>query len=317
MKTVDTPIVLALGMGAVFAGLMTLIVLLTQPRRTVARERRRPGSKDQSDAALARFTDAAVGAINRSLHGRELRLVRSDKLEQAGLRMSRGDFLFMCGGGALLAAILGFVLAGPGLGILLLLLVPGGMLIWLNIKAARRQAKFATQLPDTLQMLAGSMRAGHSLLRALDAASQECEEPMGAELSRALNEARIGRDLVESLVDLAGRMKSQDFLWTTQAIETQREVGGNLAEILENVNDTIRDRAQLARQVSALSAEGKLSAYILIGLPIAFLVILSFINPLYSRVFYTTLPGWGMLAVCAILLGVGSLWLFRMIKPKY
>jgi tight adherence protein B len=140
---------------------------------------------------------------------------------------------------------------------------------------------------------------------------------MGAELSRALNEARIGRDLTESLVDLAGRMKSQDFLWTTQAIETQREVGGNLAEILENVNDTIRDRAQLARQVSALSAEGKLSAYILIGLPIAFLIILSFINPLYATVFYTTLPGWGMLAVCAILLGVGSLWLFRMIKPKY
>jgi tight adherence protein B len=203
------------------------------------------------------------------------------------------------------------------LGILLLVLVPAGMLAWLNIKASRRQAKFATQLPDTLQMLAGSMRAGHSLLRALDGASHECEEPMGAELSRALNEARIGRDLTESLVDLAGRMKSQDFLWTTQAIETQREVGGNLAEILENVNDTIRDRAQLARQVSALSAEGKLSAYILIGLPIAFLIILSFINPLYATVFYTTLPGWGMLAVCAILLGVGSLWLFRMIKPKY
>lgn len=314
----DSPIILVIGLAAVYGGLCALVLLLAKSRRTVARDRRRPGAvPNQSDAMLARFTDAAVGAINRSLHGRELRLVRTDKLEQAGLKLSRGDFLFMCGGGALLGAVFGYVLGGFGPSLLFLVLVPVGMILWLSLKASRRQAKFAAQLPDTLQVLAGSMRAGHSLLRALDGASRETEDPMGAELSRALNEARIGRDLVESLVDLAGRMKSQDFLWTTQAIETQREVGGNLAEILENVNETIRDRSQLARQVSALSAEGRLSAYILIGLPIAFLVILSFINPLYSTVFYTTLPGWIMLAVAALLLAVGSLWLFRMIKPKY
>jgi tight adherence protein B len=223
----------------------------------------------------------------------------------------------MAGAGFLVAGIAGFILGGIGLGLLLGLLTPAAMFFWLNLKASRRQSKFAEQLPDTLQMLAGSMRAGHSLMRAVAGAADEAEAPMSEELHRVVNEQRIGRDLIDSLLDTAARMKSQDFLWTTQAIETQREIGGNLAEVLENVNETIRERAALIRQVKAISAEGRVSAYVLVGLPIVMLVILCVINPTYAPTFFGTVPGWLMLGGAGAMLGLGSFWLSRLIKPKF
>ena len=137
------------------------------------------------------------------------------------------------------------------------------------------------------------------------------------ELRRVVNETRIGRDLIASLLETAGRMKSTDFLWTAQAVETQREVGGNLAEVLENVNETIRERAQLGRQVRALSAEGKMSAAVLLGLPIIMLILLSILNPTYPQTFFGTVAGWIMLSAAGLQLGVGAFWLSRIIKPRY
>ncbi|BCT77120.1 hypothetical protein SCMU_29620 [Sinomonas cyclohexanicum] len=313
----DSPILLVVGLLAVYAGLVGLVVFLLRSRRTVAPERRRPQTAQDRTTALTKLTDSAVGAINRSLRGRQLRFIQADKFEQAGVRFSMGDFLIMCGAAALLGAILGFVLGGLGLGILFFIVAPLGPLVWLNLKASKRQAKFADQLPDTLQMLSGSMRAGHSLLRAIDAAAGEAEAPMGEELRRVVNETRIGKDLVQSLLETAGRMKSEDFLWSAQAVETQREVGGNLAEVLENVNDTIRERAQLGRQVRALSAEGRMSAVILVCLPLVMLVLMSLVNPYYGTTFFTTVPGWLMLGAVAVLLTVGSIWLNILIKPKF
>ncbi|KHL05044.1 type II secretion system F family protein [Sinomonas humi] len=312
----SSTLIVIVGMLGLCGGLFGVIAALPS-RRAVAPERRRPQASLTPSSALSKLTDSAVGAINRSLRGRDFKLVPTGKLEQAGLRISRGDFLFMGASAVALGAIVGFFLGGMGTAILGLILVPIGLLLWLNLRISRRQAKFAQQLPDTLQMLAGSMRAGHSLLRALDGGAEEAEAPMSEELRRVINEARIGKDLVQSLIEAAARMKSQDFLWSAQAIETQREVGGNLAEILDNVYDTIQDRAQLNRQVSALSAEGKMSAWILISLPIGFLIVLSFINPTYASVFYSSLPGWIMLAVGAVLLTVGAVWLMKLIKPKY
>lgn len=312
----DSPVILAVGLLAVYVGLGAVVVLLLVSQRKVSAERRRPGV-EAGPSALSKFTDTAVGAINKSLKGREQRLVPADKFEQAGVKFSAGDFLLMCGAGLLLGGVTGFLLAGLGLGILLAIIVPVGMLVWLNLKASRRQAKFADQLPDTLQMLSGSLRAGHSLLRAVDGAAEEAEAPMGVELRRVVNETRIGRDLIASLLEAAGRMKSQDFLWTAQAVETHREVGGNLAEVLENVNETIRERAQLGRQVRALSAEGKMSAGVLLGLPIIMLILLSIMNPTYPQTFFGSVTGWIMLSVAGLQLGVGAFWLSRLIKPKF
>ncbi|GAB4099296.1 type II secretion system F family protein [Sinomonas halotolerans] len=308
---------LLLGLLAVYAGAGVLVALAITGRRTVSSDRKRPAATKDAPSALGKFADTAAGALTKTLKGRDIRLLSASRFEQAGVRLRAGDFLLLCAAGAVAAGFLGFVVGGIGAAVLFAVLVVVGLLLWLNLKASRRQAKFAEQLPDMLQMLSGSLRAGHSLLRAVDAAAEECEAPMSTELRRVVNETRIGRDLTESFLESASRMKSQDLTWTTQAIEVQREVGGNLAEVLDNVNNTIRSRAQLSRQVRALAAEGKLSAIILVALPIGLLVIISVINPTYARTFYTTLPGWLMLGVVFVLLGIGSLWLSRLIKPKY
>lgn len=311
----DSPLLLLAGLGCAYFALATIVVLIMKARRSVPLDRRRPDAISQS--ALTKLADSAVGAINKGLKGRSLRFIHADKFQQAGLKIRAADFVLMCAAGFVAFGVLGFLLGGLGFGFLLALATPVTLLVWLYVKASRRQGKFADQLPDTLQMLCGSLRAGHSLLRAVDGAADEAEEPMGQELRRVVNETRIGRDLVESLVETAGRMKSQDFLWAAQAIETQREVGGNLAEVLENVNDTIRERAQLFRQVRALSAEGRMSAGVLLGLPVVMLILLCLLNQTYPATFFGSFIGWILLGAAALLLAVGAFWLSRLIKPKF
>lgn len=312
----DHPFLLIVGLIAVYAGLGILIVRWIRSARVVAVGRRRPQAA-AAESALTKITNTTVGVINSRLKGRDLKYLSADRFEMAGLRMTSGEFIVLSAAAAFVAGLLAFLLGGLGLAILFALLGAIAPQIWLGFMISRRQNAFAEQLPDTLQTLAGNLRAGHSLLRAVDGAADDSESPMSDELRRVVNETRIGKDLLSSLTDVSARVKSQDFLWTAQAIETQREAGGNLAEVLENVTDTIRERAQLARQVRALSAEGKMSAIILVILPIAFLLLLTVINPTYGQVFFTTVPGWIMLCVCALLLTVGSLWLGVLIKPKY
>jgi tight adherence protein B len=215
------------------------------------------------------------------------------------------------------ATVLGFFLGGLGISILSLLLTPFLLFLVLNFLISRRRRKFDDQVPDTLQMFSGGLRAGHSLLRAIDAAAQENEGPMAEELSRVVNETRIGRDLGESLADVSRRTASEDFYWIAQAIEIHREVGGDLAEVLDHVGETIRDRNQVRGQVRALSAEGRISALVLMALPILMFIGLVIFNPTYARVFTTTVVGFAMVGAALVLLSVGGLWLSRIIKPKY
>ncbi len=134
--------------------------------------------------------------------------------------------------------------------------------------AGRRRKKFLSQLPDTLQLLSGTLRAGYSLMQGVEAVSQEVEDPMGHELRRVVTESRLGRPLEESLDGVAERMDSADFSWAVMAIRIQREVGGNLSELLLTVADTMTQRERLRRDVRALTAEGRMSAIVLGLLPI-------------------------------------------------
>ena len=166
-------------------------------------------------------------------------------------------------------------------------------------------------------MLAGGLRAGHSLLRSVDAVAQEAESPTSEEFARLVNETRLGRDLKDSMLDAARRLKSEDFDWTGQAIEIHREVGGDLAEVLDHVGETIRERSEIKGQVQSLSAEGKLSAYILIALPVGMFLFLSAANPGYMGALYSNFLGWVMLGVSVVLLALGSWWLSRVVKIKF
>jgi tight adherence protein B len=314
-----TDLPLGVFVGGLFLAYLSLGLVFgvaLKGRAGVPLSRRRPDAVHYT-SSLTRLTDQAVGALNRRLKKRPAGVFNREKLEQAGLNKEPGDYLLMAGAVTLVATVLGFFLGGLGISILSLLLTPFLLFLVLNFLISRRRRKFDDQVPDTLQMFSGGLRAGHSLLRAIDAAAQENEGPMAEELSRVVNETRIGRDLGESLADVSRRTASEDFYWIAQAIEIHREVGGDLAEVLDHVGETIRDRNQVRGQVRALSAEGRISALVLMALPILMFIGLVIFNPTYARVFTTTVVGFAMVGAALVLLSVGGLWLSRIIKPKY
>ena len=170
---------------------------------------------------------------------------------------------------------------------------------------------------EILQMMAGSLRAGYSLPQAVATISQEAGQPVAQEFARVTNETRVGRSMIESLNDVATRMRNEDFYWITQAIAINREVGGNLADVLDTVSKTIRERTQMKRQVAALAADGKLSAIILMLLPFVVTLFLFVSNPEYIMRLFTDPLGWAMLAAGVIMLGIGGFWLTKVINLKY
>jgi tight adherence protein B len=307
----------AAGILLVFSAIVLLFAVVLKPQNVLPVSRRRPDVVTSGSGGLTRITDSAVALINKRLKGSKGFFVDRDKLERAGLKTQPADFLLMMGASAFVGAILGYLIGGPIFAILLLAAAPVGMLVYVSVLTSRRSSKFDEQLPDTIQMLTGSMRAGHSLLRAIDASARESDAPMSEELTRIVNETRIGRDLGDSMLDVAVRTSSEDFSWISQAIEIHREVGGDLAEDLDHVGETIRDRNQIRRQVRALSAEGKMSAGVLMALPIVLFFALILINASYAKTFTSTVPGFMMLGAAGVMLTAGGFWLSRLIKPKY
>jgi len=187
----------------------------------------------------------------------------------------------------------------------------------LERRISKRRAKFADQLDDTLSLVASGLRAGHSLPRAMDAVSQEAESPTAEEFARILNQHRLGRDLGEAIGLGATRMHSDDLAWVAQAVAIHREVGGNLSEVLDHVGETIRERSQIRRQVATLSAEGRMSANVLIVLPVFIAVVLAVISPSYLTVFLTTPLGWAMIAAGLVLFAIGIVWLRAVVRVRF
>jgi tight adherence protein B len=136
-------------------------------------------------------------------------------------------------------------------------------------------------------------------------------------MRRVITETSLGRDLLASLTDTSERMKNEDFVWIAQAIQINREVGGNLAEVLDQVNETIRERSEIKGHIKALAAEGKFSAYILMALPIGIVVMLMAVNPGYMNSMFTNPLGWGMIAASVIMMTIGGLWMRKIIDLKF
>jgi tight adherence protein B len=262
------------------------------------------------------LTRSAAGQVGRLIRGRSLEATLSGRLDQAAVSMTPGEWLLLHGGSVLAAGVLLGLLGGGSasaavLGVILGTAVP---LVVLRVRTQRRKAAFDAQLADSLQLLAGSLRAGYSVPQAIDAIVREGEEPMTTEFGRALVEARLGVQLEDALESVGRRMDSVDFGWVVMAMRIQRDVGGNLAEVLTNVAATLRERERLRRQVRVLSAEGRLSAWILGLLPVVFGGYLLLVRPQYLQPLWTTTLGWLMLLTGALLFVAGVVWLRRVVR---
>jgi tight adherence protein B len=305
------------GLGLFALALLTAFYLVLSPGPVrIPLERRRPPAP-AGQSSLSGAATTMTGIIDKQLRRRSDVSARTAALERAGITMRLQDFVLLVIAGSLVAAALGVVLAGPLLGLVLGLLVPILSKIAVSVMTSRRRRAFADQLDDSLQLMASSLRAGHSLMQALNSVAGEAEEPTSVEFSRIINETRVGRELGQALEETGRRMESDDFAWVTQAIAINREVGGNLAEVLDGVGHTIRERNQIRRQVKALSAEGRLSALVLMALPLGVLAFLSLTNRAYIARFTESLAGYLMIAAAVLLLVIGGLWLRKVVRLKF
>ena len=323
MTTVSWP--LSAGLGAIFLALFVLVVTVSGVLARSGRDRdlvgriARYGPRRGTDPAK---DDSAKGAesvaldVTKRLMSPETQQRLASRLELAAVARKPAEWVLF--GGCLAVGIAAALTALAGnliIGVLVGALVGWfGMRILLNFLIRRRRAAFAEQLPDVLQLLASSLRSGFSLLQALDAVVRETGPPAGPEFTRALAEARLGAELETCMETIADRMSSDDLRWTVMAIRIQRGIGGNLAEVLTTTVNTIRERGYLRRQVHALSSDGRLSAYILVALPVVIGAFLFLTKPSYMRPLYTTHIGLLMLAGAVVLQVLGALLMRQMIK---
>jgi tight adherence protein B len=299
---------------------LAIIVVLFGVFRTnlgsLPADRRRP-PEVVNVTGLSRITGALSEALQRVLTRYGWSQSLAAALERAGLKLAPSDFLIFVISGTLIALLLGYLIGGLGIGLLFALAGPVGAKVLLSTRESRRRKSFANQLDDTLQLLAGGLRAGHSLLRAIDAVSHEAESPTNEEFARIVNETRLGRDLNDSLEQSAARMRSEDFSWVAQAIGIHREVGGDLSGVLDEVGHTIRERNQIRRQVAGLAAEGKLSAYILLALPFLVIGILLLTSPTYVAKFVQSPIGFIMMGAALLMLTGGAVWMKKVVSFKF
>lgn len=273
------------------------------------------GDDAEGGAVTSAFIQRAVDFTEEIAERQGLLAKTEGALERAAMPLRAAEALFFYGAFTLAAFVLLFLVSGN----LMATLVVGVVLaaippMIVNIKAKKRQKAFLAQLPDTLALLAGTLRAGYSLMQGVEAVSQEVDEPMGNELRRVVTESRLGRPLEESLEASAERMNSPDFSWAVMAVRIQREVGGNLAELLLTVGDTMTQRERLRRDVAALTAEGKVSAIVLGLLPLGLAGAMFVINPEYISALFTTKAGNVMLGAALVLAGFGFWWMKKTIE---
>jgi tight adherence protein B len=310
------------GIGAVGVGLLLLLLVLVpakpKPLGAAARVDAYIGGQHAAEearqtATLAPVREAATRMLSRN-RGLEERI--GLRLEGAGSKLRPPEWLLVHAGIAVATTLLLLLLGGGSVLLGVIGLVGGvvGPWVYLGFRRSRRRKAFNAALPDALQLMSGALEAGLSLSQAADTIVREGIEPIASEFRRALVETRLGVDLEDALDGVAERLVSEDLGWVVMAIRIQRPIGGNLAELLGTVAATMREREYMRRQVAALAAEGKLSAWVLGGLPPAFLLYLLDSNRDYVMPLFTTPMGLMMLLGAGLLLSVGVFWMSKMVK---
>ena len=272
---------------------------------------------DGEDKSMARtaIMQRAVQITEQVAQDRGVLVRVENALERANLPLRAAEALLFYAAIVVLVTVAALALSGSLLiGLILGVLAALAPVSTVNFLAARRRKRFMSLLPDTLSLLSGTLRAGYSLMQGVEAVSDEVSEPMGFELRRVVTEARLGRPLEEALDGTAERMASADFAWAVMAIRIQREVGGNLAELLMTVSETMVERERLRRDVQTLTAEGRVSAFVLLMLPVGLGGIMFVINPTYTGQLIETTVGNIMLGVALLSMLIGFAWMRKIIN---
>lgn len=223
----------------------------------------------------------AVAAIADLAARRGVLQILKRLLDQADLPVRPAEGLFVYLVGVVVGGALGFLLGNVVWGFVALGLLAVAPWVALMAAAKRRTDAFTAQLPDMLQLLSTTLRSGFSILQGLTTVSQQVSDPIGKDMRHVVAETRLGRPLVDALTEVAQKVRSDDFEWVVTAIGIQREVGGNLAELLDIVADTMMARARIRRDAHTLTAEGRIGAAVISILPVAIGFFVYAVNPSY------------------------------------
>lgn len=293
-----------IGLAGVFIGIAVLLLYLIRPG-TQRSNTVRPSFRTSRQRAVTSTARTLVGAVDRITASRGTGSI-DIQLERAGLAIRPGEYLVLSALAVFVALVGGLALFEVAVFAILIAAAAGlGSVVLLRLLGNRRQRAFENQLPDVLTMLASTIRTGYAPLQATEQVAHESAQPAREELSRVVAEARLGRDYIDAMAAAAVRTQSTDLKWVVEAMEINRDVGGDVSELLDTVAETIRERVVLQRMISALSAEGRLSAWILIALPFGLAFFLNATNPDYLKPLFEHPIGIAMVIGASISIGLG------------
>ena len=273
--------------------------------------------EDTAESILRRHTLSEVPWLNRLLRGLNRTRHITLLIEQANAPYNVGFYLLLAALFAVLATVGSTTLRlGTWAGLALGLLGATLPFLYLLVKKSARMATFERQFPEALELLARSMRAGHSLPSGMKMVADEFNDPIGPEFARTIEEINFGVSVPDALHKLTSRVECPDLRYFIVAVIIQRETGGNLAEIVEKIASLIRARFVLKGKISSLSAEGRLSAFVLIGLPIFLAVYMFFFQREYIKTLATDPVGHAMVAGAIVMMAIGGVVMNRMVQIK-
>src|SRR5437660_2838756 len=320
------PIPVVFGLIA-FAGVFLFFLGISQMRRAA-------GGAEDFQARLAAYGVTTAGAqalpqtaglrdsLNRLFQPAADRVGRGDakkaqlsiaeQLQRADLKLRPSEYLMIQIGTGLLVGLIGYWRWGLVFALLFFAgyLIPG---FYVKYRVSQRLKKFNTQLGDTLTLLSNALKAGYSFAQAIDTVAKNAVPPIGDEFSRAVREMNLGGSPDEALSNITKRIASADFDLVATAYSIHRTVGGNLAEILDNIAYTIRERVRIKGEIATLTAQARASGTLITFLPLVLATFMYFVTPTYFRPMFESFYGWALIAIGAFMIFVGNLIIRRVV----
>jgi len=263
---------------------------------------------------LSPLVEGTIQAAGRMVTQFDTKGSMAASLERARIPLRPGEFALVTMAGSLALAALLLALSSTWFfGLLGFAFGPLIASVLVKQRIAKRKKAFEAALPDALGLIASSLSAGHTFLRAVQMMCEESPPPLSEEFSRLVSETRLGDPVVDALDRMAGRLQIRDLDWVVQAIRIQQQVGGRLADLLHTLADFIRAREEVRREIAVLTAEGRISAWVLTGLAPFMLFAINFVSPEYMNPMF---HGVGLIVLLgtACMVAAGSFIIFRMTK---
>ena len=312
--------VFILGAGAVLGGYAALAYVPGMLQRSQLERRLKdvsaPMGADADEPGLVRRqTEGLAPAIDRLVSHMRAGSWLAALIEQAGVRTTPSSIMGMTVAAAATAAFVAAIFTPSGYGRIAAGAIGGALPIaFLSFRRTKRMRAFEEQFPEALDLLSRALRAGHAFQSAMGMVADGLKEPVGPEFKKTFDQQNFGLPLRDALIQMSERVPILDVRFFVTAVLIQRDTGGNLSEILDNLAHVVRERFKVKRQVRVHTAHGRFTAFVLLSLPPALAIVLRFINPAHMELLFTDKLGQQMLITVMIMQVVGFIWIRKVIR---